>query len=377
MLNTPSEKPGNNGHKPAATATNLTSHYTHGPCEVRLREVDASELAKAGAPEEPPSLPLLGRSGFILENWGHILAGYPKSGKTELLFACVRDWLRLGVSVLWFSEESQAVWQQRLSRYPDSPEGLRLVFAIGAQPLALLARAETGAEQVVIVDTVRNLLQIRDENDNSAVSAVLLPWEAALSSRTRIYVHHQRKMAGEHGQAIAGGGAFLGMVDRAIELQFDPHEKKRRQLVVRSRIVEAPDLLYELTDDGLRALGEPDEVAAGEVQARALEVLNEEWQKTKEVHESLDDPKPSLRQVQLALKALHAGGKVDREPAAEKAGATYRWRLKPNLTSHGDTYTCEVRFKDGGCPDDDEEGAWDALLAAAVPAENGREVLEW
>lgn len=307
---------------------NLSAHDIDGPCADRLPEMDATELMNAEIPAEPDSLPLLGVKGYFLKGWSHILAGYPKGGKTELTFACVRGWLAEGVSVLWFSEEGQAVWQQRLARYPDFSPGLRIVFAIGADPKDLLERARSGSEDVVIVDTVRNLLRLTDENDNAEVVRTLGPWEAALQGRTRIYLHHERKMGGEHGQAIAGGGAFLGVVDRAIELKFDPHEKKRRQLVVHSRIVEAPDLLYELTDDGLRALGEPGAIAIAQVEARILEVLTDEWLKTKEVLELLDDePRPSLRQVQEALKNLHQAGKVERDPGEDRPRATYRWRL--------------------------------------------------
>ncbi|HEX2924083.1 MAG TPA: AAA family ATPase [Chloroflexota bacterium] len=306
--------------------TNLTWHYKTMPCQVRLREVDATELEPLTDGESIPSLPLLGIEGYIMEGWSHILAGYPKAGKTELTFDSVKQWVVDGKTVLWLTEESQAVWQQRVGRHTDMVKGLRLYFAMGAEPGELLERARSGDEDVVIVDTIRNLLRITDENDNSAISKALGAWESALRAKTRIYIHHERKMGGEHGQAIAGGGAFLGIVDRAIELRFDENDKKRRQLVVHSRIADAPDLVYTLTGSGFTALGAPEDLCLSEVMQRAEEVLNGELLTTNQVMALIGNPKPSSRQLREALSGLLKDGRAEREPKEEKRGATYRWR---------------------------------------------------
>lgn len=310
----------------AKLEANLTWHHKTVPCQVRLREVDATDLEPLADGESIPSLPLLGLEGYIMEGWSHIVAGYPKAGKTELLFACVNQWVADGKKVLWLTEESQAVWRQRRARHPDMEKGLRLFFAMGAEPEEMLARATDGDENIVILDTVRNLLRISDENDNSAIAKALGAWEAALYARTRIYVHHERKMGGEHGQAIAGGGAFLGIVDRAIELRFDEHDRKRRQLVVHSRIADAPDLVYTLTDSGFKALGAPEDLSLAEVMERAQEVLNGELLTTNQVMALIGEPKPSPRQLREALSALFKDGRAERDPKEDKPGATYRWR---------------------------------------------------
>ncbi|MBI4497072.1 MAG: primase C-terminal domain-containing protein [Chloroflexi bacterium] len=300
-------------------------HYRDIPLELFSlpRKMAAADvLASAGSGTALNSLPLLGQGGYIIEGWGHLLSGYPKAGKTELVAACVREWLHTGVSVVWLTEESQAVWAARLSRWPTVPDGLSLVFGLGADPAALLALAAQGDEEVVIVDTIRNLLQM-DEADNTAISRGLAPWEAQLAGKTRIYVHHQRKAAGEHGQAIAGGAAFLGVADRAIELRFDTHEKNRRRLVVLSRIADAPDLLYEPSTDGsLKALGDPAAVALEALQGRLRASLSLEWQTTREVHSALGDPQPSEEQVRQGLLALaQAGGAERPPPSARMRGA--------------------------------------------------------
>jgi hypothetical protein len=289
-------------------------------------------------------LPLLGQAGYIVEGWSHLVSGYPKAGKTELLFQAVLPWLhaRPALRVLWFSEESEALWRQRLAqaaRRAPIPAGLRLVFALGAAPNALLARARDGDEAVVILDTLRYLLGIPDENDNARIAAALRPWEAALSQqgKTRIYVHHERKRGGEHGQAIAGGSAFLAVVDRALEVTFDEHDDRRRKITVRSRIAQPGDLLYERRADGaLVALGSPDLVARAAVAARVYAFLAAApavWHRTSEVCDGLDAPRPSRRLVSELLDALHRAGRIERDPAEDRRGTTYRWRVSAGSAS--------------------------------------------
>lgn len=303
---------------------------------VTIRVVDATELLAGEIPEELASLPLLGVSGYILEGWSHLLAGYPKVGKSELVFTCARDWVRRGVRVLWLSEESELVWRLRLRRDPDLPQGLRLVFALGAPPDALLERAASGDEAVVVVDTIRSLLGISDEADNAEIARALGAWEARLREKTRIYLHHLRKDLGDHGLAVAGGTMLVGAVDRVLELRHDSHDEQRRLLRVISRISGAPDLLIGLDEIGWPvALGDPGSVELEQVANACLEVLEaDEWLTKRQVHERLDEPKPSLKQVGRALELLLQRGLAERDPAEEKRGTTYRWRRaagQPNL----------------------------------------------
>jgi hypothetical protein len=209
---------------------------------------------------------------------------------------------------------------------------LALTFALGVTPQELLSHAMQGAEDIIILDTIRNLLGIEDENDNARIARALTPWEAGLQGRTRIYVHHDRKAGGEHGHAISGGAAFLGVVDRALEIRFDQQNRHRRCIQVRSRIVDVPDLMYELTDLGeLVALGDPGAVALDAVKDRLEQTLTSEWASTRELHEGLPEPRPSLEQVRLALSQMAADGRVVRDPpiAQEAKGKTVRWRRPP------------------------------------------------
>jgi RecA-family ATPase len=84
--------------------------------------------------------------------------------------------------------------------------------------LRIALESEAG---IILVDTIRSLFQLKDENDNAEVARALGEWEGMLQSRgcTRIYVHHNSKAGGEHGTAVAGAGGFVGIVDRVIDIR--------------------------------------------------------------------------------------------------------------------------------------------------------------
>jgi hypothetical protein len=297
-----------------------------------LDEIDGADLGNAKDVAQLEYLPLLGRAGYFVKGWSNMLAGYPRSGKTELLAACCRHWLALGYTVVYLTEEPRSMWQHRLTADPSAWRGLRLVFALGASTLEMMARVQSGTETVVVVDTVRNLgIVTGDENDNANVARCLAPWVKVCrdGNKTLILGHHDRKGGGEHGEAIAGGHAFLGAVDVALEVVYD-QAPNRRQIRAKARVIQPPDLMYERLEDGtFRVLGDPAAVSLGEVRKRVLDVLEDEWLKTSVVHERLDDPKPSTKTVRDALTAEAKVGAVERQPplAEEAKGKTIRWRL--------------------------------------------------
>lgn len=300
--------------------------------QVLLDEVDASELVTGCTSTKLDFLPLLGRDGYIVEGWSNLLAGYPRCGKTDLITACCPTWLEARKSILYMTEESRPIWEQRLARLRASWDGMRVIFALGASTLQLLDRMAKGEESVVIVDSMRNLgILSMDENNNSAVAAAIAPWvaKARHKRKTLILVHHMRKGAGEHGEGISGAHALLGAVDLAMEIRRE-NQPNRRLIRAYARLIQPPDLLYERTGDGrLVAMGEPKVVCQAEVQQRALEVLDGEWAKTAEVAERLDDPKPSAEQLRKALLAEAKAGRIERDPpltATKSAGKTLRWR---------------------------------------------------
>jgi hypothetical protein len=298
-----------------------------------LDEVDAAALAAAGpANAQLDYLPLLGQDGYLVRGWSHMLAGYPRAGKTELLAACCREWLVRGEKVLYITEEPRTLWACRLARTPDAWQGMRLLFGLGTDPEVLRKRLRSGHETIVILDTVRGLGILRaDECDNSLVAMHLTPFIAAAreQGKTLLLCHHMRKGAGEHGEGVAGGHALLGCVDIAIELRRDP-APDRRLLRCYCRIISPPDLLYERQADGtMRALGAAAAVEVVEVRARVRDAVEGDWLKTAEVRDRLDEPRPGLEQVRQALLAEAEAGNLERDPplsAGRVPGKAVRWR---------------------------------------------------
>ncbi len=337
---------------------NLTSAYRDPPSEVRFeREVNLGELQTRVMEMGVPvlnCLPVLGQEKLIVNGWSHILASYPKTGKTELMIRVIAEWPN--ERILYFTEEPESVWDARMKGLPQTYDHVTLYYGLGVKPAEILGRIKAGNETIVIIDTVRNLLGLKDENDNSEVSRALIPFIAAARDRhmTLIALHHDRKGGGENGEGIAGAHAFLGVVDIALEVtRSGPSNSRRRLLKGWGRVIEIPELTYELREDNtMVALGSPTEVTLGAVKDRVLPILGDELEKTRDIKSNMGDPVPSDDQMVRALEALANEGKAERDPpmsAGKRSGVTYRWRK--NLTSDDPPPRAEVRF--GGGQDGD------------------------
>ena len=308
--------------------------------------VCAADL-KARPHREIDYLPFLDRPGYIPKGWSVLVAAYPKVGKTELMARLCGSWAAEGEDVLYVTEEPEIIWQHRLSALPGDWGRVRLLFGLGMEPAAILERIKTGPETIVVVDTVRNLLGLEDETDNSEVARVLAPYVAAAreGGKTLVLLHHVRKGGGEHGEGITGGHAFLGIVDVALEILRESNlgDRKRR---VRGwgRLMPIDEIVYILADDGtMSVLGSPKAVELAAVKERLLATLGGGWRTRKELLEDLEEPKPAMEQLRLALNALVAEGAVERDPAVDKPGATYRYRLtQPHLPPTGYMVVGEV-----------------------------------
>jgi hypothetical protein len=322
---------------------------THGTVSLgQATEINAAELRRTAGEDTALSyLPLLGCVGYFVKRWSHVLAGYPKTGKSETVFESAVDWS--DERVLWLTEEPESVWQARLGRFdPDRLGHITLVFALGLTYEQLAQRIAEGTETVVVVDTTRNLLGLRDESDNAEVARVCghLVALCRRKDQTLVLLHHTRKQDGEHGKAIAGAGAFLGVVNVGLELMHDGTAKNRRRLRGWAHVIEIEDLITERREGGsIVAVGSPGDVSLAVVQERIRAVLSSEWRTTKQVHDLLDDPRPSLDQVTRALKELATsltsdiktpssevrfeGPEIERDPPISEAasGKRVRWRL--------------------------------------------------
>ena len=335
------------------------------------RAYTLAELAALDVPEDPPSLPLLGQPGYIVEGWSHIVAALPKTGKTEMLFASAVGWAQQGRNVYWISEEQTKIWSLRAKRLAQVPENLVVAPVLSPEECeAALDEAGQDKWGVVIVDTLRHVLGLQDENSNSEVVAAIKRCEERLRGKTRIYVHHARKGEGEHGKAVAGGTAFTAAVDRVLEIRHvDGHDTRRRIHVI-SRLTTPHDLLVDLEDGRPVALGDPAEYTVAETANAITAVLEgQDWLTQKQIRDMLGSDVGALP-VKRALDDLVQRGVVERDPPEKKQGATYKYRLAsgsggPNFTSTPKGGAEEVKSGDP------KPGNFTSPLGEAVEVKSG------
>lgn len=284
---------------------------------VRISGRELYEGADPQADLDP--LPFLGREDLIFRGMSHLFAAFPRVGKTEVLTWVMRDWLRAGESVLYVSEEREANWRKRLKNYPADPEvwgRLAYVYGVDLDLDEALAEAINGPEQIVFLDTMREILRPDDETNNSQMRALLQPWIAGVCGvgKTLIVVSHENKVGGAGGRGIAGGHAIMGMFDVPLILREDPMSANQRILDARgARLVSPQPLVYLRSDEGeFLPRGTVAQVRA-EAKAEALQdllipLLTAEPQSVNRYKEQLPPPQPQASAVRAALELLAAAG---------------------------------------------------------------------
>jgi hypothetical protein len=310
-------------------------------------------LAGAAQLHDLPFLPLLSVDGYFVKGWSHLVSGYPRVGKTDLLLACCRQWLRMGERVLYMTEEPVTIWQHRLKMWSGDWTNLQVAFGLGADPALLRKLAREGAATLVVVDALRNLLRLKDEKDNSEIARVVNPWvaDARETKKTLVLAHHQRKGGGEHGEGISGGHALMGAFDIPIEVLWDPSKGTNRRLVrTYPRLIEAKEGLYEKVADGeFEYVGDPQAVALVEVTDTARSLLTDLWQSTDEIWAGIDEPKPSKEQVRKALTDLARQKVALRDPSIDAGparGKTHRWKRTDAGSSEASATGSELSSND-------------------------------
>ena len=274
--------------------------------------------------ESVQSLPVLGVDGYIVKGWSHLLAGWWRLGKTEFLAAVVAVWLRLGIKVMWITEEPDSLWADRADNIdeiyePVKCDNLTLVDAMSASPKALLKVAASGDNDVLIIDTVREVCRVTSMKDDDAIRSAVSPWLRVLRDgrRTLIFVHQHRKAAGEHGERVEGHVALPSMFDVVLELEAVAGHEQQRKLSVRRRGSRTTPLLYEMDDDD-RLVVIPDGRARNriEVEAAVLSVVDAATTplSTAELRRRMT-PTPPLETTRRVLVALATARRILRDPA--------------------------------------------------------------
>lgn len=205
-------------------------------------------------------LPVLGVDGFVMEGAANLLYAFPKAGKTELTASLLREWIRLGRTVAYLSEEPLFFWKLRFDDVDEAPEfwdAATFYPAMGWGIDKSLRLIETITPDVLVIDTIRYTLGYQENKGDEDVARVVIP--VIQSSRQRgttlLALYHARKMPGENGTDISGHHSLYGAFDRAVQLRrIDGEEnEKKRRLVVSGRLLDplgTTKLTYVMRDDG-------------------------------------------------------------------------------------------------------------------------------
>jgi hypothetical protein len=183
---------------------------------------------------------------------------------------------------------------------------------------------------VLVVDTWDRWTSLRGDSENAAgaVNEALEPLQyAAASGLAVLIVTHQRKSAGEFGDAVRGSNAPTGGVDVVVELErplasfaLGAHARVLRAV---SRFSSTPEELFlelDEVNDGFAVIESPEQVKAAAERMRVADVAG--GGTSKEISEEVELPEPTVRRH---LKALQEAGHLERAGSG-KRGDPFRWR---------------------------------------------------
>jgi hypothetical protein len=308
--------------------------------------------------ENVPPEPDWKARGYIATYALTLLAGRPKVGKSTLVFALLAKLvagepfagLETGAAgVLLLSEERRDTIAEKgrilgLVSFPPptSPSGgnerkplhVLMRHDAGGTPWPELVRqAMTYCHQhklgVLVVDTWDRWTSLRGDSENAAgaVNEALEPLQyAAASGLAVLIVTHQRKSAGEFGDAVRGSNALTGGVDVVVELErplasfaLGAHARVLRAV---SRFSSTPEELFLELDElnnGFTPIESPEQVRAASERLRVADAAS--GGTSKEMAEEVELPEPTVRRY---LKTLLESGHVERSGSG-KRGDPYRW----------------------------------------------------
>ena len=238
----------------------------------------------AGEEKEPPWLV----RGYVAHEALTLLSGWPKVGKSTLLFALVaalqEGSLFLGLEakqsgVLILTEERRGTLASKVQRWNlnGSVHSLRRQQALEKSWAAVVHEAIVYCHRkglgVLVVDTFSEWARIGNENEAGEILAAIGALQVAADTGLAVVVvSHQRKAPGRFGEAVRGSNALTGAVDIVLELERSLSFRDANTRVLRavSRYDETPDdLVIALTPEGYEVRGDS-ETAKAEEEAEAI-----------------------------------------------------------------------------------------------------------
>jgi hypothetical protein len=317
-----------------------TSEFNGGPEQT---STDFPFMTLADAIADAPPEPDWNWPGYVAPGAGTLIAARPKVGKTTLVFGMVAAMLHgrqfcgrkaSCKGVLLLSEEGIDTLAEKARRFGiDHPRFHVLLRRRVQAPWfeVVLAAREYCREHdldVLIIDTFDKWTGIKgdDENKSGRQLEAFEPVALALGDGLAVVVvAHQRKTAGEHGEAVRGSNALVGAVDIVLEIERVAGVPRARALIGTSRFTGTPEeVAVELTDGGYVNHGEVDGLKDRLDRGRILSALNNtDWKTSQEIAEAIDMPGPTVRDC---LNKMHEMDEVERDGEG-KRGSPYRWRI--------------------------------------------------
>lgn len=300
-----------------------------------LRFIRLSELV-AGSPHEPDWV----WEGYVAAGAITLLAGRPKVGKSTFAFALMdavdRGQVFCGkrtraVPIVLLSEERVTTLAEK-ARLLGAAERIECLmhhtaYDVEWRRIVVEAAERIGESGLVIVDTLADFAGLPADSENAAgavQSAVRPLQEIAGEGHAVLVIAHQRKAAGDHGDAVRGSNALTAAVDIVLELERAPAlSPDGRVIKADSRYASTPrELVVVRGDDGYEARGELAGALADTQRERVLEMLGELGEATAEdIGQALEISKPT---AQRRLNALRSAGRVTRRGAGTK-GDPFLW----------------------------------------------------
>jgi hypothetical protein len=288
-----------------------------------------SELLAKSPARELEYLPLLGTDGLIARGAITLIGAHPKAGKTTLLVHACREWVQQNLRVVYLTEDSRIIWEERVKRFPELNQLILNKFT-RAHPERWVRAIRELEPDVLVVDTIRRFVPAKDENDSASVSVALAPLvelQHHLPRTAIVLVHHTKKNLSMDGEItdIAGSHAYTAEVD-AIFLLAPVRENKFQRILtpVAGRFWNfTPEpLVLELSESGTeyRVMGTVAEVLpltrAESVKEKVLNAIQVLGSATRtEIEEYLEGMGEKIpeRTIRDALLKLYEDGKVERE----------------------------------------------------------------
>jgi hypothetical protein len=254
--------------------------------------------------ENIPAEPAWVLRGYIAPYSLTLLAGRPKVGKSTAVFALLArvtvgepfaglETMPAGVLMLTEERRDTVAEKARILGLMNSfsPSPFPKAAETKKRPVHVLMRHDAGQLEwpelvrqamaychqhelgVLVIDTWDRWTSMKGDLENAAgaVNEALLPLQFAASSGLAVViVSHQRKSAGEYGEAVRGSTALTGGVDIVVELERPAPGlalgKHARVLRAVSRFNSTPEELYLQLDEeaaSFTVIESPEEAKAG------------------------------------------------------------------------------------------------------------------